>query len=83
MIPAYENIEKREVMIREVSEIKDDIRINFVKGPMVEILGSSTRTYDIQFIDADKNDVIYRDSFLPNHWAKASRKCLQYISYKH
>lgn len=51
----------------------NNIIINFIDGPKVEILGSDQSTYDITFKDQYGNS-IYFDTITNNMWSKCSKK---------
>ena len=77
-----------EYRIKENCEGKDDIRceFSFLGGPKVSISGSSSLLYDIEFIDQDVDEVVYKSSITSQHWASANRKYftnwLINVSYK-
>lgn len=63
----YENIEKREDNIRELT---NDIVIHFVNGAYVEICGFFEASYRVVFYDNDNNNIIYSDTIKNNMWTK-------------
>ena len=55
-----------------IVDIKDYIKIDYVYGPCVEILGSEDLTYKVDFIDKSTNFIHYDPEIKTNHWAKAN-----------
>lgn len=58
----------------EILKRKNTIFYSFIMGPKVEIIGDEDIDYYIEFIDTDKNSVIYSTNLKPNHWTKALRE---------
>lgn len=53
----------------------EEIYINFVEEPRVEILnGDPKNEYHIEFIDKENNQVIYESTIKTNHWTKCYRR---------
>lgn len=52
----------------------DNITINFINGPFVEILGDSTNKYRVEFIDLNTNEIIYSSTIPVQNWTKANRQ---------
>jgi autotransporter strand-loop-strand O-heptosyltransferase len=57
------------------NEIKSNkIKITYLDGPKVEILGNEDNKYNIEFIDGDTNQVIYETTINNNMWTTCDRK---------
>lgn len=52
----------------------NQIFIDFIDGPKVEILGNQRLKYDIKFIDNDSNKIIYQTQMMNNCWSKCIYK---------
>jgi len=55
------------------SQLKNEIKIDYIDGPKVEIVGNKLEQYHVEFLD-EKNNVIYEDTITNNMWTKCSRK---------
>ena len=59
---------------------------SFLPQPKIELFGDSELEYDLEFIDSDTSQVIYKTSLGTNRWASANRKYftnwLLQVSYK-
>ena len=62
---SYTNKEK-------ISDVK--IGINFIDGPVFEILGGEKREYVVKFIDAKTNQTIHQSKIQNNQWTRCNRK---------
>ena len=58
--------------INNIVEIKDYVKIDYVYGPCVEILGSEKSTYKVEIIDKKTNIIHYETELKTNHWAKSN-----------
>ena len=56
------------------STAENNIEVHFVDGPFVEIKGNNSIRYDVKFIDADTDQIIYQVNLKNNEWARCSRK---------
>jgi len=65
----YDNIKRNK---NNIVEIKDYVKIDYVNGPCVEILGSENSTYKIEFIDKKTNIKHFESEIKTNHWARAN-----------
>ena len=65
----YDNIKRN---INNIVEIKDYVKIDYVYGPCVEILGSEKSTYRVEIIDKKTNIIHYETELKTNHWAKSN-----------
>jgi autotransporter strand-loop-strand O-heptosyltransferase len=74
MITTYDNILKRDIMMREKEQSQDKFLISFIKMPKVEILGFSNKTYHVEFIDTDTSEVVFQIYLKTNNWATCSRQ---------
>lgn len=52
---------------------KNEIKISYIDGPKVEIIGDIDEKYDIEFLDENDN-VIHKDTIKNNMWTLCSRK---------
>jgi autotransporter strand-loop-strand O-heptosyltransferase len=70
-----EDVQDAGLLEETYSEV-DDVKceFSFIGGPKVNISGSSSLAYDVEFIDQDSNSVVYTDNIKPQHWAGANRK---------
>jgi autotransporter strand-loop-strand O-heptosyltransferase len=50
------------------------IKITFNDGAKVNISGQKPEKYEIKFIDANKNELVYSSSVSTNSWAKTNKK---------
>jgi len=66
--------EKFSDKIQKHKEEKNEIFITFIDGPKVEIRGNRKEKYFIEFIDSEKNSVVYSDTIENNMWTSCSRK---------
>jgi autotransporter strand-loop-strand O-heptosyltransferase len=53
--------------------IKNEIKISYLEGPKVEIIGDELKEYKIEFLD-ENNNVVYDDVITNNMWTLCSRK---------
>jgi autotransporter strand-loop-strand O-heptosyltransferase len=56
------------------------ILTSFIDGPKVEILGQDKKKYIVNFIDKDKNEIIYGTEINNNMWSCCSKK--YFINWK-
>jgi len=52
----------------------ENININFINTPFVEITGESTDQYKVEFIDKENNTILYETIISINNWAKLYRE---------
>jgi autotransporter strand-loop-strand O-heptosyltransferase len=52
---------------------KNEIKVSYLEGPKVEILGDKDEEYNIEFLD-EKDNVVYSDTITNNMWTSCSRK---------
>ncbi len=50
------------------------IGINFIDGPVFEILGDEKREYLVKFIDGKTNETVYQGIIQNNQWIRCNRK---------
>lgn len=50
------------------------INYNFIDGAFLEILGQGKKEFKVEFIDQDKDKVIYSTKIRPNNWCKPDPK---------
>jgi autotransporter strand-loop-strand O-heptosyltransferase len=55
-------------------EDTNTIHVNFIGKPKVEILGDVSKSYEIEFIDADTGKVIYSNTISNNMWTQCSKE---------
>jgi autotransporter strand-loop-strand O-heptosyltransferase len=62
--------------INKVNYIHRDnyVSYSFVNGPKVEILGNVNEEYDVEFINLDNNELVYKSRIRNNSWSKATRE---------
>ena len=65
----YDNIKRNN---NNIVEIKDYVKVDYVNGACVEILGSENLTYRVEFIDKKTNFIHYETELKTNHWAKSN-----------
>lgn len=82
ILPGYKDYIYKEKIVSIKDYVKKDYELvdrnisinkNFIQGAYVEMT-SGTGDYDIEFIDADKQEVIYKSDIRKGFWAKASRQ---------
>ena len=64
----YSNIEKNKDIISD----KNQVFINFIDGPIVEIKGPKENSYSVDFIDFETNKLIYSNEIKNNMWVRNS-----------
>ena len=52
----------------------NEIKITFIEGAKVEILGDIIKEYEVSFIDEDSNKVVYKSNIKTNMWSAPSLK---------
>jgi autotransporter strand-loop-strand O-heptosyltransferase len=52
---------------------KNEIKISYINGPKVEIIGDTDEKFNIEFLDENDN-VIHKDTISTNMWTSCSRK---------
>lgn len=64
--------------IRELSDCAKEpiIRVHYVNGPFVEVLGDGTDRYLIEFIDTSTDEIVFKTEVAVNHWTRCNRKYL-------
>ena len=65
----YNNIK---INHNNILEIKNKVLVSFIKGPKVEIVGDSSETYQVQFINNQTDKLLFETDIKNNHWAKAN-----------
>jgi autotransporter strand-loop-strand O-heptosyltransferase len=65
----YDNLKKNK---NNIVEVKNKVIIHFVKGPYVEIKGSTNSEYKVEFIDNKTGKVYYSTTIKNNCWCKCS-----------
>ena len=66
---------KDETEIEEMEEYTpDEINMNFIDGPFVEIKDNSTKEYHVEFIDLKESQLIHQTNLKSNHWCKPNIK---------
>jgi autotransporter strand-loop-strand O-heptosyltransferase len=79
LIDIYETSKRRGDMPDRI--IKEDLNINFINQPFVEILGETNDSdYRVVFTNKDNGEVIYDHTMKINHWAKTNKKF--FINYQ-
>ena len=58
---------------KKQSQIKNEIKISYLDGPKVEIIGNKIEQYKVEFLDENEN-IIHEDTITNNMWTKCSRK---------
>lgn len=53
---------------------QNNLNINFIDGPFVEIVGNVQDDYAVSFIDSKTNQTVYSSSIKTNHWVRCNRK---------
>ena len=72
LIKSYKNTTKHNVSNR--------LEISYINGAKVEILGPENKSYTIDFIDDDKNELVYRGHITNNMWTAPNKK--YFINWK-
>ena len=65
----YDNLVKNTNVIKE---IKNTVHFHFVKGPFVEIKGSKSADYKVQFIDNKTGTIKFTSNIKNNCWCRFS-----------
>jgi autotransporter strand-loop-strand O-heptosyltransferase len=68
----------RPVKVKEPQ--KNNIRITYLDGPRVEIIGDEELSYLIEFINGDTNEIVFSDTIKNNMWTACGKK--YYIPWK-
>lgn len=73
---SFEDFRKMNPILHKDDRMIEDnnVFVNFVDGPFVEITGNKNKNYRIKFIDSDTNQLIYESNIKNNHWVKCNRK---------
>lgn len=58
----------------ETSVHTNQIRVNFIDGPFIEITGQQNREYKVSFIDRDTNFIVYSQTIKNNQWVRCARQ---------
>lgn len=58
---------------RVEQEMENNINLNFVGQPFVEIVGNNKKDYTVNFIDSDANSIVFSSKISNNHWVKCNR----------
>jgi|WetSurSiteA1Bulk_404760.scaffolds.fasta_scaffold00273_10 autotransporter strand-loop-strand O-heptosyltransferase len=68
--------EKVPLTIRSVQKIsdQDSISVSFIYNPKVEIKGTSSKDYVVEFFDPIENKAIFGDKIKPNFWTMCNRQ---------
>jgi len=53
--------------------VKNEIKISYLDGPKVEIIGEKQEQYIVEFLD-ENNNIIHTDTITNNMWTSCSRK---------
>ena len=54
-------------------QLKNEIKVSYLEGPKVEVVGDKLEEYKIEFLD-ENNSVIHEDTITNNMWTLCSRK---------
>jgi autotransporter strand-loop-strand O-heptosyltransferase len=65
----YDNIKRNKT---NIVDIKNKIFISYVRGPRIEIIGSNSTTYKVEFIDKNDNSIKFQTEIGNNNWAKSN-----------
>jgi len=65
----YDNLKKNK---NNIVEVENKVIIHFVKGPYVEIKGSTNSEYKVEFIDNKTDKIYYSTTIKNNCWCKCS-----------
>ena len=65
----YDNLKKNK---NNIVEVQNKVIIHFVKGPYVEIKGSTNSEYKVEFIDNKTDKIYYSTTIKNNCWCKCS-----------
>jgi autotransporter strand-loop-strand O-heptosyltransferase len=65
----YDNLKKNK---NNIVEVQNKVIIHFVKGPYVEIKGSTNSEYKVEFIDNKTDKIHYSTKIKNNCWCKCS-----------
>jgi autotransporter strand-loop-strand O-heptosyltransferase len=65
----YDNIKRNKT---NIVDIKNKIFISYVRGPRIEIIGSNSITYKVEFIDKRDNTIKFQTEIKNNNWAKSN-----------
>jgi len=57
----------------KTSDLENITNINYINGPIVEIIGDKFEQYKIEFLD-ENNNIIHEDIITSNMWTTCSRK---------
>jgi len=55
-------------------EDTNEIKINYIGAPKVEILGNVSKSYKVEFVNGDTNEVVFSDTITNNMWTTCNKK---------
>lgn len=58
--------------ISVLEEKEPEISFNFVDGPFVEIKEAGSQRFDVEFIDTQNNNILYKTNIGNNNWSRCS-----------
>jgi autotransporter strand-loop-strand O-heptosyltransferase len=65
----YDSIKRNK---NNIVEITNKILVSYVRGPRIEIIGSNSTTYKVEFIDKKDNSIKFQTEIKNNNWAKSN-----------
>jgi autotransporter strand-loop-strand O-heptosyltransferase len=65
-------------LIKQLSDspIEPIIKVHYINGPYVEVLGEGDDTYKVEFIDSANDFLVFESNIKANHWVRCNRKYL-------
>jgi autotransporter strand-loop-strand O-heptosyltransferase len=71
----HENNTVNSIQVENINvRYTNDIKIHFVDGPYVEVVGNVEKKYKIEFIDNSDGTKVYTTTIKNNQWARTNRK---------
>ena len=65
----YDKLKKN---LNNIVEVSNRVVCHFVNGPYLEIIGSQSEEYEVQFLNKKTNEIIYLTHIKNNHWSKCN-----------
>ena len=66
--------ESEDKMLKGIKKKYNEITVNFIDGPRVEITGNIDKKYKISFFDFENGESVHTSTISTNHWTKANRR---------
>ena len=65
----YDKLKKN---LNNIVEVSNRVVCHFINGPYLEVIGSQSEEYEVQFLNKKTNEIIYLTHIKNNHWSKCN-----------